>query len=127
MTTNRVLTLDAAMISRIHYAINLPPLEREQEEQIWLSYLQQLTTRNCAEISKIETWAKKLVKKAPSGLNGREIRNLFTAAQTLAKGESESDGKIYLEHLERIYETMQSFRKDMNRLLIEAKSDAAKY
>jgi ATP-dependent 26S proteasome regulatory subunit len=120
MTTNRVLTLDAAMVSRIHYAISLPPLNREQEDQIWKSYLQQLTTKNCAEIGPIKTWAEKQTKKSPSGLNGREIRNLFTAAQMLAVGDSEGNGKIHLTHMQRIFETMQGFRKDMNRLLIEA-------
>jgi len=120
MTTNRVLTLDAAMVSRIHYAISLPPLNREQEDQIWKSYLEQLTTKNCAEIDLINAWAGRLVKKSPSGLNGREIRNLFTAAQMLAVGESEGNGKIRLTHLQRIFETMAGFRKDMNRLLIEA-------
>lgn len=121
MTTNRVLTLDAAMISRIHYAIRLPNLEAEQERLIWDSYLRQLNPSNCRGLEEIGNWVGRRLKKGPSGLNGREIRNLFTTAQRLAAGDNE---KICLDHIERVYETMGDFRNDMKELVVEARHDA---
>jgi ATP-dependent 26S proteasome regulatory subunit len=131
MTTNRVMTIDPAMVSRIHYALALGALDKEQEARIWKSYTKQLKPENCNEISKIKDWVGLKTKKKISEMNGRQIRNLFTTAQALAEGElaegyADSTGKVALEHLKRINETMTTFRDDMQGLLIWAKADAAK-
>jgi hypothetical protein len=131
MTTNRVMTLDAAMVSRIHYAVSLGPLDKDQETKIWKSYTEQLDSRNCKDVLNIKKWAETKTKKKTSDMNGRQIRNLFTTAQALAEGElvegqSDGTGKISLDHLQRVNDTMTAFREDMQELLILARSDIAK-
>jgi hypothetical protein len=126
------MTLDAAMVSRIHYAVSLGPLDRDQEIKIWKSYTEQLDSRNCKEISNIKTWVEMKTKKRTSDMNGRQIRNLFTTAQALAEGalvegNGDGTGKISLDHLQRVNDTMTAFREDMQELLILARTDAAKF
>ena len=131
MTTNRVMTLDAAMVSRIHYAVSLGPLDKDQETKIWKSYTEKLESRNCKDILNIKKWVEMKTKKKASDMNGRQIRNLFTTAQALAEGElvegqTDGTGKISLDHLQRVNDTMTAFREDMQELLILARTDAAK-
>ncbi|KAL8750215.1 MAG: hypothetical protein Q9199_007215 [Rusavskia elegans] len=114
MTTNRVMTFDVAMLSRCHYAVNFTSLALEQEKEIWKGYVNQLTPQNSSGKQKIETWVNDITKKTKSVrtiLSGREIRNVFTTAQTLA--QAEPDKKIRKEHLERVYDRIIGFAGEM--------------
>jgi AAA+ superfamily predicted ATPase len=112
MTTNRVLTFDVAMLSRCHYAINFGSLSHTQEKEIWKGYLSQLDDRNSHHKKDIEAWVKAITKKRTK-LNGRDIRNVFTTAQTLA--QAEADQKVRKEHLERIYDRLVDFIEGMEK------------
>lgn len=114
MTTNRVMTFDVAMLSRCHYAVNFKSLTHEQEKEIWDGYVKQLTPKNSAGKEEIEAWVKEITKKSKSSrtmLCGREIRNVFTTAQTLA--QAERDKKIRKKHLERVYDRIMDFAEEM--------------
>ena len=119
MTTNRVMTFDVAMLSRCHYAIDFKSLTREQEKKIWQGYLDQLNEKNCRGKSDIETWVSQTTRKRTK-LSGREIRNVFTTAQTLA--QAEPDRKMTRTHLERVYERLTEFLEAVDNTKMHAQS-----
>ncbi|KAL8790408.1 MAG: hypothetical protein Q9195_006364 [Heterodermia aff. obscurata] len=112
MTTNRVMTFDVAMLSRCHYAVNFKSLTLKQEKDIWKSYIAQLNDKNCFKKSEIEAWIEQITKKKTK-LSGREIRNVFTVAQTLA--QAEPNKKIMKQHLERVYDRLVEFLDAMEK------------
>jgi AAA+ superfamily predicted ATPase len=86
MTTNRVLTIDTAMESRIHYTVKFRDLNQTSLVQIFETFARQLNKENCRDEDKREilAWVKAeasdLVQKS---LTGRDIRNILTTAQLL--------------------------------------------
>ena len=106
MTTNRVMTFDVAMLSRCHYAIDFKTLSLEQEQKIWASYMDKLNEHNSEKKDEIEDWVRQITKRQTK-LSGREIRNVFTTAQTLA--QAEPNRKIKRDHLERVYDRLTDF------------------
>lgn len=112
MTTNRVMTFDVAMLSRCHYAVNFKSLTLKQEKEIWQGYVRQLTDQNSSKKSEIQRWVEQVTKK-PTKLSGREIRNLFTTAQTLA--QAEPNKKVTTKHLERVYDRLMEFTEAMEK------------
>ena len=113
MTTNRVMTFDVAMLSRCHYAVNFKSLTLEQEKAIWMGYVDQLTDRNSSQKHEIKAWVDQITKKKTK-LSGREIRNVFTTAQTLA--QAESNKKVMKKHLERVYDRLMDFSEAMKEI-----------
>ena len=112
MTTNRIMTFDVATLSRCHYAIDFKSLTREQEKKIWQSYVDRLNEDNSEKKSDIKDWVAQVTKKRTK-LSGREIRNVFTTAQTLA--QAEPNKKIRRTHLERVYERLTEFLDAMEK------------
>ncbi|KAL8732268.1 MAG: hypothetical protein Q9166_002840 [cf. Caloplaca sp. 2 TL-2023] len=112
MTTNRVMTFDVAMLSRCHYAVNFKSLTLQQEKDIWQGYVRQLTDQNSSGKFEIQTWVSQITKKRTK-LSGREIRNLFTTAQTLAQAEPSK--KVMKKHLERVYDRLMEFSEAMEK------------
>jgi SpoVK/Ycf46/Vps4 family AAA+-type ATPase len=122
LTTNRVMKLDIAMLSRIHYAIHFTELTKDQESGIWNEQLRQLDVKKgnvtSSERKRIEKWIDKYLRRQRGagynhriGLNGREIHNVFKTAQHAANGD---DGrKITAEDLEEAIEAIQNFRSEM--------------
>lgn len=112
MTTNRVMTFDVAMLSRCHYAVNFKLLTLKQEKEIWQGYVDQLNGKNSSGRSEIQRWVEQVTKKRTK-LSGREIRNLFTTAQTLAQAAPTK--KITMKHLERVYDRLMEFTEAMEK------------
>ena len=106
MTTNRIMTFDVAMLSRCHYTIDFKTLSLEQEQKIWGRYMDKLNEHNSEKKVEIEDWVRQNTKR-PTKLSGREIRNVFTTAQTLA--QAEPNRKIKRDHLERVYDRLTDF------------------
>lgn len=119
MTTNRVMMFDVAMLSRCHYAIDFKSLTQKQEKKIWQSYVDQLNQDNCGNKGSIEEWVLQTTRKRTK-LSGREIRNVFTTAQTLAMAEPTK--KMTRKHLEHVYERLTEFLDAMNETKIHAQS-----
>jgi len=121
MTTNRVLKMDIAMLSRIHYAVHFQNLSPDQEASIWQQQRDQLTKKNCSDLPAIDKWIKdKLIKKNKNqctGLNGREIHNVFKTAQRLGDGEGE---KIRESDLEEAFDAVTTFRTEMKQRVSNA-------
>ncbi|KAL8932369.1 MAG: hypothetical protein Q9216_006865 [Gyalolechia sp. 2 TL-2023] len=112
MTTNRVMTFDVAMLSRCHYAVNFKSLTLQQEQTIWKDYVSQLNDDNSFNKDEIVEWVNQITKKRTK-LSGREIRNVFTTAQTLAQGEG--DKKLRKQNLEHVYDRLMEFSEAMEK------------
>ncbi|KAI0454812.1 hypothetical protein F5B21DRAFT_474339 [Xylaria acuta] len=109
LTSNRVGTFDDAFISRIHLVIYYEDLGEPQRKQIWTQFFDKLERERRDDII-VESRAKHFVlndsemRKIP--WNGREIRNVFQTAVSLAEyrfqyegGKMESD-KIVLDKVD---------------------------
>ncbi|KAI1746508.1 P-loop containing nucleoside triphosphate hydrolase protein [Xylaria castorea] len=106
LTSNRVGTFDDAFISRIHLVIYYKDLGEPQRKQIWKQFFDKLERERRDDMI-VESRAKHFVlndsemRNIP--WNGREIRNVFQTAVSLAEyrfhyegGKTESD-KIVLD------------------------------
>ncbi|KAK8009946.1 hypothetical protein PG990_008911 [Apiospora arundinis] len=109
LTSNRVGTFDDAFISRIHVVIYYEDLGEPERKQIWKQFFDKLERERKDSII-VESRAKHFVlndteiRKIP--WNGREIRNAFQTAVSLAEyrfyfegGQEESD-KIILDKVD---------------------------
>jgi AAA+ superfamily predicted ATPase len=121
MTTNRVMSLDFAIISRINFAINFGDLTTLQQKQIWFNWHRKLNSRNCENTADVKKWIEALLKRKQTSLNGREIRNVFTTAQTLAV---DNNNKITTDHLEKVINSMAAFQGEMSKKLERARGQS---
>jgi SpoVK/Ycf46/Vps4 family AAA+-type ATPase len=121
LTTNRVMKIDIAMLSRIHFAIHFTELSKEQERGIWKEQVRQLhvTKGNVTpkEQPKIIKWVESYLGKQRGhqynnriGLNGREIHNVFKTAQHIANGDGRT---IKVGDLVEAIEAIGNFRGEM--------------
>jgi AAA+ superfamily predicted ATPase len=119
LTTNRVKSIDYAIMSRISYAIKFKTLSTEHQKVVFGNYLAQAKKKKNVEASENEK-LKAMIKsfKSNRSLNGREIRTMFTTAQLLG------EGKLTAENMEEIREQQQSFKDDMNTMYILAEKEA---
>ena len=74
--------------------------------------IDQLNDKNCHRKFEVEDWIRQITKKK-TRLSGREIRNVFTVAQTLA--QAEPNKKIMKKHLERVYDRLIEFLDSMEK------------
>ncbi|KAF2095320.1 P-loop containing nucleoside triphosphate hydrolase protein [Rhizodiscina lignyota] len=113
MTTNRIKVIDLAMQSRIHLAVLYSELEGSRAKKVWHNYRNQLKAGNSTEteINEIKRWIDERDDALePDGLNGRQIRNIFTLAQILAQ---ENDGKITLAHIKEMWRSTFMFGRQL--------------
>lgn len=113
MTTNRIVSIDYAVQSRIHYAVRFNELHLQNIVQIWNTFRRQLNPANCtdAEQARIDSWfevAKDQLKN--SKFTGRDIRNVFIKAQLLGYP------MITLENLKKAVNSTTSFRGDLEKI-----------
>src|SRR5438034_10143294 len=98
MTTNRIISIDIALQSRIHYAARFGPLKDDQMRNIWKTFRNQLDDNNSSspEIRKIDKYFSENFPELKScELNGRDIRNVFTSAHLRAAA---TGGKVTRKH-----------------------------
>ena len=120
MTTNRVKSIDYAIMSRISYAIKFQALSIDYQRTIYDGFLKQAQKKiGCipsSELDKLKALSKRF--KTKENLNGRDIRTMFTTAQLLGQG------KLNAQDMETIYDQQTSFKDDMNNLYILAENQA---
>jgi len=123
MTTNRVVAFDPAILTRIHHSVNFGEPDVAQESAIWDIWLDRLKKKNlCAKPHELEDWVKETTgSRKRAVLSGREIRNIFIVAQTLAGTEGQ-DVKIARHHLDAAYKYKNDFRKDTEHQRIQSKN-----
>ncbi|KAL9082277.1 MAG: hypothetical protein Q9165_008922, partial [Trypethelium subeluteriae] len=117
LTTNRVRSIDAAVQSRIHLAIQYHDLTAQQRLAIYKNRLkwipdEEIENRNRKGLEKgLEN--SPLIKRSNKA-NGRQIRNIVAGARALAKSK---DQLLSLEHLVAVDETTSNFIRSMADLM----------
>ncbi len=123
MTTNRIISIDIAVQSRLHYAIRFNYLSKEEIRNILKTFLDQLddTNSSAEEKEKISIWLEdNLDNMKERYINGRDIRNLFMGTQWLSRKDG---GKITLGHLQRVYRAAQKFRSEMEEIRLKKEAE----
>ena len=120
LTTNRVRSIDYAIMSRIGYAIKFPPLDVKFQRNIFLGFVNQANRKTSVITDKEAQGLGELAKnfKPKDNLNGRDIRTMFTTAQLRGKGELTKDA------MKEMIEQQTSFKDDMHDLYIRTEKDA---
>lgn len=103
LTTNRVSTFDDAFKSRIHIPIRYTDLSASSRMQIWRNF--------CSKIpGGVDISDKEYDKLAEDDLNGRQIKNVIKAAESLAH----FDGvKLDFKQLQQVTKIQAIFEKDL--------------
>jgi AAA+ superfamily predicted ATPase len=105
LTTNRLGTMDIAFQSRVTLAIKYQPLTPRLRRQIWANFIERLSATE--KEAKLEL-SERLDDIQEWDLNGRQIRNVITMAQSLALAERRIRGALRFEHVEQVAaETMR--------------------
>ncbi|KUI53387.1 Protein MSP1 [Cytospora mali] len=122
LTTNRVGAFDDAFISRIHVQLLYREFTEEERQKVWMTFVKKLTKERGKYI-RISLDAKEYISgKEVQAVkwNGREIRNAFQTAVSLAEYEDERDdeGKILLtdEHLRSVVRLSKDFKTYLEEL-----------
>ncbi|KAL1859755.1 hypothetical protein VTK73DRAFT_7490 [Phialemonium thermophilum] len=104
LTTNRVTTFDDAFKSRIHVPIRYTDLSPESRKQIWRNFCKRVP-------GGVEIDERGLDSLAELDLNGRQIKNVIKAAESLAA----FDGvKMDLDRLQQVAKIQATFEKDLS-------------
>jgi AAA+ superfamily predicted ATPase len=104
LTTNRIMSLDVAVESRIHLAIQYRDLTSEQVQKIFHNFLEDIDDNLIADRKSINREVRSLVKRVR--LNGRQIRNIVMSALLLAGSEN---SKLKVRHIERAMDATNAF------------------
>ncbi|KAJ3546083.1 hypothetical protein NM208_g2189 [Fusarium decemcellulare] len=122
LTTNRVGAFDDAFISRIHIQLYYPDFTDDQRQQVWQTFVEKLK-RDCGSYMKLDSTAKSYLKSKEVRAmkwNGRDIRNAFQTAVSLAEYDAEKgdDGKVLVndDHFRAVVELSSDFRKYLDTL-----------
>ncbi|KXJ89923.1 P-loop containing nucleoside triphosphate hydrolase protein [Microdochium bolleyi] len=103
LTTNRVESFDAAMKSRVHFALTYTAPGAELRRQIWANYLRKVD----AEQMDIEVDGEGVLGElVRDEINGREISNTINTARTIARAQGR---KLTLEHIHTVLDARRSF------------------
>lgn len=117
LTTNRIRSIDVAVQSRMHLAIQYKRLQQKQKANIYKNLLEKVPD------SMIKSDRENMYKTINDQLcrrnemNGRQIRNIVHAALALAKERGkeggESAAKLKFEDLRRVHETTTDFLESL--------------
>lgn len=120
LTTNRVRSIDYAIMSRIGYAIKFPPLSVEYQRDIFLGFVNQAKNKTGVITDREKMGLEQLAKtlKPKDNLNGRDIRTMFTTAQL------RGNGRLTRDAMNEMIEQQTSFKDDMHDLYIRTERDA---
>ncbi|KAK2601173.1 hypothetical protein N8I77_010642 [Diaporthe amygdali] len=131
LTTNRVGAFDDAFISRVHIKLYYPDFGDTERQKVWNTFVKKLS-RERENYMRVTIDAKeyiesKQLREIP--WNGREIRNAFQTAVSLAEYENkkDSEGNIMLteEHLKSVVELSKDFKNYLDKLHLADESKRA--
>ena len=103
LTTNRITSLDVAVQSRIHLAIQYHELTTKQKEKIFRYFLDEAADRISGR-DEIDRALPKILRK--KRINGRQIRNVLRGAFLLAQADRK---KLSLDHIEEVMDATEAF------------------
>ena len=107
LTTNRIQAFDEAFLSRIHVALHFGELSIPAKVHIWRAFLKKAGLEE-AELEEEGL----LLRLAARNINGRQIKNAFRTATSLAANRGE---KMSKKDLEKALNVMEDFTKDFTR------------
>lgn len=107
LTTNRVSTFDDAFKSRIHIPIRYTDLSHQSRAEIWRNMCKRVPGGVDIDERGIEVLAE-------HELNGRQIKNVIKAAESLAAFEGV---KIDLEQMQQVTKIQATFEKDLDSVI----------
>lgn len=107
LTTNRVTTFDDAFKSRIHIPIRYTDLSRAGRVEIWRNMLRRVP-------GGVEIDEKGIEALAEHELNGRQIKNVIKAAESLAAFEG---ARIDLERMQEVTRIQATFERDLDSVI----------
>ncbi|KAK5656944.1 hypothetical protein OQA88_3466 [Cercophora sp. LCS_1] len=105
LTTNRVDSFDVAFKSRIHIPIRYTDLDFDARRKIWQNF--------CGRVSGADISEKGFDQLAKHELNGRQIKNIVKAAESMATFHGV---KLDLDKLLKITKIQDVFEKDMTNI-----------
>lgn len=111
LTTNRVSSFDDAFKSRIHIPIRYTNLSEASRLQIWRNFLARIPRGDDADRPIVSE--KELARLAEHELNGRQIKNVIKAAESLAAFEGK---RLDMEQLEEVTKIQARFEADLANL-----------
>lgn len=111
LTTNRVSSFDEAFKSRIHIPIRYTNLTHESRLQIWRNFLERIPRGDEADRPIVDE--KGLARLAEHDLNGRQIKNVIKAAESLAAFEGK---RLDMEQLQEVTKIQARFEADLTSL-----------
>lgn len=115
LTTNRVRSIDAAVQSRIHLAIQYHDLTTQQRLAIYKNRLKWVPDEEIEDrTALLRGLENSPLTKRSNKANGRQIRNIVTGARALAKSKKQP---LALEHLVTVDETTSNFINSMADLM----------
>lgn len=115
LTTNRIKSIDVAVQSRMHLAIQYRNLTKEQMVAIYKNLLADVPDSKLKDRrERLQKDIEKNLCGRRSQMNGRQIRNIVSTARALAASEG---AKLDFEHLRQVYDSTAEFLeglKDVN-------------
>ncbi|KAJ9150851.1 ATPase AAA+ type core [Pleurostoma richardsiae] len=112
LTTNRITSLDVAVESRIHLAIRYRDLALTDRVRLFQNFLDDIVKEeNMEPREDMDDKIKKMVRR--SRINGRQIRNIVTSANLLAKSQNK---KLKFAHIEEVHEITEQFLDGLKEL-----------
>ncbi|KAL0938044.1 ATPase [Colletotrichum truncatum] len=123
LTTNRITQFDIAVQSRVNLGIKYDDLAREQKQDIFNNFIDQLKPHQIADKNKIKEWFKddEEARDWTDGLNGRQIRNILFSAASLAH---KNDGQLKQEHITRMVKSTWRFHDGIKTVVDDARRRA---
>ncbi|KAI9845158.1 MAG: hypothetical protein M1837_005043 [Sclerophora amabilis] len=110
LTTNRIRDFDVAVQSRIHLAVKYEDLSKEQQTEIFYTFLNQARDKGNVEgWDKICKWVERTATSSAYKFNGRQIRNVVTSAMGLARA---GERKLRDEDLAEIAIMTRDFKQE---------------
>lgn len=115
LTTNRITSLDVAVQSRIHLAIQYRDLTAKQKEKIFHYFLDKTIGEDRIEgRARIDREIPKILRK--SRINGRQIRNVIRSAYLLAQSNK---SKLSFDHIEEVLDATETFLESLKDLTLK--------
>ncbi|KAL0254965.1 hypothetical protein SLS55_009489 [Diplodia seriata] len=121
LTTNRVEHIDEAFMSRVHVVIGFDKLDRQRRRVIWASFIDKLKREMVGKLRVSDEAERFVLDDEEVGnvdWNGREIRNAFQTAISLAEFEAIEDPEhddaaetvVGVEHFRQVMEMSKTFK-----------------
>lgn len=115
LTTNRLTSLDVAVLSRIHLAIRYKDLQANDIINIFSTFLKKADI-DPEDKGDIERWVKR--DATEYNLNGRQIRNIVTSAQALARSEKKL---LTRDHLDDVLKMTDKFQRALQDVISQSR------